>query len=168
MLQLAVTKRFIQHWQCLQWHFPLHNNAIWLTNCFNGLQWKILVYDNKWFILNFIVFYMYLNPKYPKHVDDPTWKCIHSLFLGKQQKIRTLWYPKCFKLIVAYLFNQPTDIFIDFSITPSQRQTYTWSQNSLIDNSLLVSMHSSYRVFDSLDEHTNCICPDTPLVDKRW
>ena len=64
---------------------------------------------------------MYLNPKYPKRVDDPTWRSIHSLFLGKKQKIGTLWNSKYFKLTVAYLFNQLTNIFIDFSITPSKR-----------------------------------------------
>ena len=100
----------------LQSHFPSHNNVIWLTNCFESLQWKILVGDmyffqynfhphtnaincgklqkngitiwwsNRWFVLNSIVFSIYLSQSHlwqniPKHVGDPTWKFIQSLFV---------------------------------------------------------------------------------------
>ena len=100
----------------LQWHFPSHNNVIWLTNCFKILQWKILVGDmyffqhsfhphtrasncgklqkngitiwwlNRWFMLNSIAFPIYLSQSHlwqniKKHIGDPTWKFIQSLFV---------------------------------------------------------------------------------------
>ena len=100
----------------LWWHFPSHNNVIWLTHCFESLQWKILVGDmyffqynfhphisanncgklqkngitiwwsNRWFVLNSIVFSIYLSQSHlwqniPKHVGDPTWKFIQNLFI---------------------------------------------------------------------------------------
>ena len=122
----------------MQSHFPSHNNVFWLTNCFESLQWKILVGDmyffqynfhphtnanncgklqkngitiwwsNRWFVLNSIVFSIYLSQSHlwqnipntsVTSLENSSRVCLWC----KQQNIKALWNSNYFELIVTYL-----------------------------------------------------------------